>query len=105
MAKAAIEAAGKIRERSSIEPLIEQLKRIEGPMGDCEPAVNPLFEALKDVTVGGMVEAAVKPPSERDLLKNPILGSLRNITRQTFATSKDWEGWWKVNKGSFKVGE
>jgi len=105
VAKAAIEAAGKIRERSSIEPLIEQLKRIEGPMGDGEPAVNPLFEALKDVTVGGMVENAVKPPSERDLLKSPILSSLRNITRQTFATSKDWEGWWKVNKGSFKVGE
>ena len=105
VAKAAIEAAGKIRERSSIEPLLEQLQRIEGPMGDGEPSVNPVWEALKDVTVGGMVEAAAKPPSERDLLKNPILGSLRNITRQTFMTSKDWEGWWKANKGSFKVSE
>jgi hypothetical protein len=105
VAKAAIDAAGKIRERSSIEPLIDQLKRIEGPMGDGEPAVNPLFEALRDVTIAGLTENREKAPSERDLLKNPILSSLRNITRQTFVNAKDWEGWWKANKGSFKVAE
>jgi HEAT repeat protein len=105
VAKAAIDAAGKIRERSSIEPLISQLKRIEGPMGDGEPSINPLWEALKEVTIGGLVEGGNKPMSERELLKNPILASLRNITRQTFMTGKDWDGWWKTNKGSFKVAE
>jgi len=107
--KAAIDAAGLIRVRSSIEPLIKALRRVEGPDGNGEIAVNPLLDELPPVTVAGIIKSTIveqaRPKSERDVLAEPILTSLKGITRATFASAKDWEGWWSKNKPTFKVPE
>ncbi len=107
--KAAIDATGLIRSKTSIDPLIKALRRIEGPDGNGEIGVNPLQEELPPVTVPGIVKNAVlqqaRPKSERDVLAEPILVSLKSITRSTFANAKDWEGWWSKSKSSFKVAE
>lgn len=107
--KAAIDAAGLIRVKSSIEPLIKALRRVEGPDGNGEIAVNPLLDELPPVTVGAIVKSAIvaqaRPKSERDVLTEPILVSLKAITRATFANAKDWEGWWSKSKPTFKVPE
>jgi HEAT repeat protein len=107
VSKAAIEASGKIRDRSSIEVLISQLKRIEGPRGESLLSASPLAEALREVAlIPGLGEdASAKPPSEREALRDPLLAALRAITRQPLTAAKDWESWWKANKASFKVGE
>jgi hypothetical protein len=107
--KAAIDAAGLIRVKSSIEPLIKALRRVEGPDGNGEIAVNPLLDELPPVTVPGIIKTAIiqqaRPKSERDVLTEPILVSLKAITRTTFANAKDWEGWWSKSKPAFKVPE
>jgi hypothetical protein len=107
VSKAAIEASGKIRDRSSIQALIAQLKRIEGHRGGSLLEANPLAEVLREVAVlpGLGDQESDKPPSERQLLQEPVLAALRAITRQPLTSAKDWEGWWKANRNSFKVAE
>jgi HEAT repeat protein len=107
IAKAAIDAAGKIRYRNSVDTLIGALKRIEGPMGDAQIALNPLVEAFREVTIAGLLgaEGGERQVSERDFLKTPINQALQGITRVPYATSKEWDTWWKSNKASFEVKE
>jgi hypothetical protein len=107
ISKAAIDASGKIKNKKSVDTLIDALKRIEGPMGDAQVALNPLIDAFKEVTLGGLIgaEANERPASERDLLKQPINDALRSITRMPYTTSKEWDTWWKVNKTAFEVKE
>lgn len=109
ISKAAVDAAASIRVKSSIDPLIRALRRVEGPDGNGEISINPLLEELPPVTVPAIVKNAVllqaKPKSERDILAEPIHGALKAITRTSFKTSKDWDGWWSKNKSTFKVTE
>ena len=44
-----------------------------------------------------------KRPSERELLRAPILAALQSITKQSFASGKEWEAWWSKNKSTFAV--
>jgi hypothetical protein len=103
--KAAVDASGKIRSRSSIEPLIRTLHRIEGPQGATELAINPLIEDLHDATLRGMLRDSVvnKPRSERELLSDPIHAALQSITHCEIAGAKAWESWWAKNKKTFVV--
>lgn len=107
VSKAAIDASGSIRVRSSIDPLIRALRRVEGPEGKGEIGLNPLLDELPPLTVRGIVMNAVlqqaRPMSEREVLTEPILGALKTITRTQLTHAKDWEGWWSKNKSTFKV--
>jgi HEAT repeat protein len=107
IAKAAIDAAGKIRYKNSVETLIGALKRIEGPMGDAQVALNPLIDAFREVTITGMLgnEGGERQVSEREFLKQPINEALRGITRVPYTVSKEWDTWWKANKATFEVKE
>lgn len=107
IAKAAIDASGKIKNKKSVDTMIDALKRIEGPMGDAQVALNPLIDAFKEVTLGGLLGADGndRPMSERDLLKQPINSALASITRMPYSTSKEWDTWWKTNKSTFEVKE
>lgn len=107
IAKAAVDAAGRIKSRTAVDVLISALKRIEGPMGDAQVALNPLVDAFKEVTIGGMLgaEGNDRPVSERAFLKQPINEALRSITRLPYTTSKEWDGWWKTSKATFEVRE
>jgi hypothetical protein len=106
VAKAAIDASGKVKSGDSIPALIKSLHRIEGKEGDAEISVNPLEDVLEGVDAGSLFKPDArepKRPSQRQLLKDPILGSLRKLTGQSFATAKDWDGWWQKNKATFRV--
>lgn len=107
IAKAAVDAAGKIKNKKSIQTLLDSLKRIEGPMGDAQVVLNPLIDAFREITIGGLLGADGhdRPPSERDLLKQPINDALRAITRMPYSSSKEWDAWWKANKATFEVRE
>jgi hypothetical protein len=35
-------------------------------------------------------------------VKSTALGALTSITKEKFKTHKEWEDWWKNNKGKFK---
>ncbi len=108
VAKAAVDAAGRIRVRSSVAPLVAALRRIEGPSGANRLPLNPLEEELPELTVKNILREEIlkqKPEVERELLKEPILAALKSITQQAFATAKDWEAWWAKNKATFQVAE
>jgi hypothetical protein len=107
VSKAAIDAAGQIRAKSSIEPLIRALRRIEGPDGNGELPANPLAEELPNTGIKSIINKSlveqVRPKSERDVLTEPIQQSLKAITRVNCGGAKEWESWWSKSKSSFKV--
>ena len=106
VAKAAIDASSKVRAGEPIPALIKALHRIEGKEGDAEISVNPLEDVLEGVDAGSLFKPDArepKRPSTRQLLKDPILGSLRKLTGQGFTAAKDWDGWWQKNKSTFRV--
>ena len=109
VAKAAIDASGRIRFQEAVLPLMKALRRVEGKEGDNEAGFNPLDEVFPEgLNPGALLKAdprRPKRPSERDLLRAPILGALQSITRQSFTSPKDWETWWSKNKATFKVAE
>lgn len=108
VAKAAVDAAGKMRVRTSVQPLLAALRRIEGPSGTNALPVNPLEAEFPEVTVQNILKEEVlqsKPKTERELLREPILAALKSITLQAFATAKEADAWWAKNKATFQVAE
>ena len=105
VAKAAIDACGRIRAQEAIDPLLKALRRIEGIAGDCE--VNPLDDILEGVSHKSIFkpDPKQKRPTEREVLKEPILTALSSITKESFPVSKDWDGWWLKHKATFRVPE
>jgi len=105
VAKAAIDASGRIRTAEGIEPLLKALRRIEGVAGDSE--VYPLDDILEGVSRTSLLkpDPNQKRPSERDVLKQPILAALNSITKQSYPASKEWDTWWSRNKATFRVSD
>jgi HEAT repeat protein len=99
VARAAIDAAGQIRSRTSIEPLLELLKKLE-KLGQVSRGTAR--------TAGGIPGQARKD-SNRDArervkaLRDPCLDALKSITRESFKTYEEWSGWWAKNRAAFKV--
>lgn len=108
VAKAAIDASGKIRFEEALPPLIKALERLEGRAGDGEISVNPLDGILEGVSVNSLFKPDPRhprPPKERELLKAPIEAALESITKQSFVSAKDWDKWWNKNRTSFRIGQ
>ena len=110
VAKAAIDASGRIRTPEAMTPLIRSLHRIESRNGDAESGLNPFDELFPEMPLAGTLlkadaRQAAKRPSERDVLKEPILAALQTITRQTLESSRDWESWWAKRKATFRLPE
>ena len=105
VAKAAIDAAGRIRTLESIEPLIKALRRVEGASGDIE--VSPIDDIFEGASRGSLLkpDPAQKRPTEREVLKQPILAALTSVTKQSFLTARVWDVWWAKNKSSFRLPE
>ena len=97
--KAALDAAGTLKNAGSIDPLISFLGRTE--------------KAHKTKSASGGSATlpnglSVNQPKPEDLLR--ILSdymegantALQKITEQTLNTSAEWQSWWNKNKGTFK---
>jgi len=110
VAKAAIDAAGRVRAPEAMAALIKSLRRLESKNGDAEVSINPLDEMFPEMPTTTTLlrpdaRQTAKRPSEREVLKAPILAALQLITHQTWETSKDWDTWWTKRKGNFKLPE
>ncbi len=104
VAKAAIEAAGGIGSRTSVQPLIEALRWLEasaqeapsyggGGGGGKTPGVNN----------GGTVDEAAR---ERErMLKPLILKALTAITKTSHSSAKEWDEWWRTDGPKFMAGK
>jgi len=115
IAKAGIDAAAKIRHKTSIEPLLRQLYRIEGKEGNKVVDMKEVEGNWIDDTLGTaaqpfsmsptFAEANEKPmgKTEREILRDPVLAALKSITRQNFGTHAEWNRWWVNNRRTFEV--
>jgi hypothetical protein len=108
VAKAAIDAAGRLRRKEAVEPLLKAMRRLEGPDADGMVGLDPVGAELGEVSGAKMIEGAARverKTTQRDFLREPIQAALREITREAHATPKAWDQWWSKAKGSFRVPE
>lgn len=115
LVKAGCDAAAKIRHKSSVEPLLRQLYRIEGKEGNKVVDMKEVEGNWIDDTLGTaaqpfsmsptFAEANEKPmgKTEREILRDPVLAALKSITRQNFGTHAEWNRWWVNNRRTFEV--
>lgn len=99
VAKAAVEAAGKIRSASSFDVLIKEMK-------DCDDALKPRDEGNpsfgNDLTRMGTDNARGAVRERAVLLKPEIVKALREMSKVACQDTKDWEDWWKENRAKWK---
>lgn len=111
VAKAAVDAAAKLRQKISIEPLLKEYGWVESRKGDKELGVDPLEGAVVtsstdpvDVIRGhSPKQKREKPKTCRELLVPAIEAALTSITRRELAGLGAWGEWWTRNKAHFQV--
>jgi HEAT repeat protein len=103
LAKAAVEAAAKIKSATSFDPLIKALK-------ECEDVLKPRQAGGPGATFGskltqmgtGNAQNAKEIRDRATTLKPEIIKALRDMAKVTCQDSKDWEDWWKEHRGTWK---
>lgn len=109
IAKAAVDATGKLRQKSSIEALLRELRQLEGDAGRKKVDADPLSE---DLTSGSLDPMDVikyhdqkkgAPRERREVLQKPIQEALHKLTRMCFRSVSEWETWWQRAKSRFEM--
>ncbi|HVR87156.1 MAG TPA: HEAT repeat domain-containing protein [Planctomycetota bacterium] len=99
--KSAILAAGLARSRDSLEPLMELLKeelKATGTTGNDKSTKNT-GGGVRGIPGGG-----TNPQKDRAKALIPsVIKALQAITREKWATAKEWEIWWEHHKDNFVV--
>jgi HEAT repeat protein len=109
IASAAVTAAGALKSKSMIDPLIELLRECEK---QAKPPAGPAPSSGKSTKVpkapkgssgGGSSQPdpeAVKRDRAANLISS-IVAALQNATGQNCSTGDEWEKWWSKNRGTF----
>ena len=100
IARAAAKAAGRVRGKSSIEPLILRLQFVESKEGEKPTSDSP--DGSKDGRDrGDALDHARK--SERQVLERTLHDALQDITRLRHDCAASWIKWWGKVYKDFKV--
>jgi hypothetical protein len=103
VAKAAIEAAGEIGSRSSVEPLIDTLKWLESNAQDAPAYGGTGGAKAPSVGTNGTGDASAK---ERDAALRPVvLKTLAALTKASHSSVKEWSDWWRSEGAKFMSGK
>jgi HEAT repeat protein len=94
VAKAAILASARIRDKSFVDPLLKMVKEFE------EEATVAKAAPPRTGTPNPVEEEKAKRRLELDEI---CKRALSDITFQSFGTAKEWDSWWKKNRGTFKT--
>lgn len=102
--KAAIEAAGSIRDKGFVSPMIEHARYLEAAAREASN-VGP---GGRTVQGGGMIPGSGTPgdpdaPKRARALTPLLQKSLELITQQTFKSFAEWADYWKRTEPDFKV--
>lgn len=102
---AAVEASGEIRSATSIDPLIHLLKNCEEVLANIQKQqILAAYKSAKNPPPSSGTITKENLEQQRAQKLQPVIGKALNIiTKQTFATGKDWDNWWANNKSTFKV--
>jgi hypothetical protein len=109
IAGAAVSAAGAIKSKALIEPLIELCRECEKqakPPGSSAPPSGKSVKVPKSKGNSGGGGSSQPDPeaAKRDRansLLSAIAGALQTATGQNFNTADEWEKWWSKNRGTF----
>jgi HEAT repeat protein len=98
VAKAAIAACGGFRSATSVEPLLELLKKIDKIL-KAEPGANVTAGNVNGYDVTARDDGERKRAQE---LRPVVVKALQEITGESFTAGLDWHAWWAKNKSSFR---
>lgn len=101
VAKAAVLATGQVASPSSIDPLIDLLRKLE----KLQKAGGGGIDYTAPVPGGGgsvTVRSEDNPGKRAQELIPAINKALNEITRESNGSAETWSAWWAKNKGSFK---
>jgi HEAT repeat protein len=105
IAGAAITAAGQLKTKTMVEPLIEQLKDSE--KNAKLPAPAPSTGGKKNFPKGGGGGATTDPEQAKHDRASALIpvaqAALGGLTGQSHANGDEWEKWWIKNKSTFTV--
>jgi len=105
-AQAAIVAAGALKSKAMVEPLIEELRDCEkkSKVPDAPP---PSGKAVRAPKGGGGTGGSTSPSPDElkrqraQQLLPAVQGALSTLTGQNLALSTDWDKWWSKNRATF----
>ena len=116
IAKAAIVAAAKLRQKSSIDALIKELRNLEGdggnkmvrpeadifdPLSEEMLGTNPSTDPLDVIKHHDRKEEA--PKNRREALEKAVHEALYILTGIRLKNAQKWETWWRNAKKQFQV--
>ena len=114
IAAAAVDAAGTIKSKDAIQPLIDLATQIESQTEDdgkkkggsnsgSAPGGGKMPGAgAGSAPAGGAPDPAEERKKRKDKLVPACLSALKSITNEKFNTTKEWRTWWSKYKASFK---
>ena len=103
-AKSAIEAAGAIGSRSSVQPLIETLRWLEEGAKEA-PAYGGNGGGGKTPGVGGSGTSDEAGKERERTLRPLVLKALEALAKTTKSEAKAWEDWWRTDGARFMSGK
>ena len=95
VAKGAIACAGTMRQKESMEPLIELLKDIDKWIAKKQGG------PYKDEKGQGGDESAQKTRLED--IQKAVIKAVQDITKEKWNTTKEWQLWWEKHKATFET--
>ena len=95
IAATACEAAGEVKSRDTISPLITLLKQLEAIKDDPNEPGGPPMPGP------GAGDENEQVQRKRQLMP-VVLRALKDITDEKYAKAKGWERWWAKNRKTFK---
>lgn len=103
--KAAVEAAGELKSRGSVHPLIELLKNLEEGAKEAPNVGNGgNYGGGNGALGGGGVTDDLARERER-VVKPIVVKVLATLTKAGYTMAKEWEEWWRTDGGKFLSGK
>jgi len=102
--KAAVDAAGELKSRSSVPLLIDLCKRLEEGAKEA-PSTGGNYGGGKLPGVGGGGVTDDQAKERERVVKPVVIKVLGNLTKTNLSLAKEWEDWWRTEGGKFMSGK
>jgi hypothetical protein len=104
IAREAVDSSAKLRTRECVDPLLGLLRELDSIREQNDPAGG--VGGVGGLGGGGLVGGGTNLNNDQQKRKRDLTPAvekaLEDITGQRFKTLREWEGWWRANKGTFK---
>jgi hypothetical protein len=95
VAKAALAAAGTMRQKESMEPLIDLLKDIDKWIA--KKQAGPYRDAKGTPGDEGQAKTRLED------IQKAVIKAIQDITKEKWTTTKEWQIWWDKHKANFEI--